>query len=135
MIRRLVEQKRVRRPEQHARDGKSCPFAARQDARLDELGTLIAAAAPHQTHLVLSCAASQAALCEAAERFAPLGCDRVVFTKLDEAVNFGILINVLRRLNSRLSFVTTGQEVPDHIEPASAERIARLVMGAEAVSR
>jgi flagellar biosynthesis protein FlhF len=52
----------------------------------------------------------------------------VIFTKLDEAVNFGVLVNVARRIEARLSFVTTGQEVPDKIERGAPERIARLVL-------
>ena len=63
----------------------------------------------------------------------PLGCDRVLFTKLDEAVNFGVLINITSRLSARLSFVTTGQEVPDHIEPGNADRLARFVLGQESL--
>ncbi len=103
----------------------------RDSGRLDELHALVSAARPHQTHLVLSSTASHAALTEAARLFAPLGCDRVIFTKLDEAVNFGVLVNLIRQIDAKLSFVTTGQEVPDHIEPGNADRLARFVMGAD----
>lgn len=109
--------------------------APRDVARLNELKALIGAAAPHQTHLVLSSSSAEASLLDAAERFAPLGCDRVILTKLDEAVSFGVVVNVLKRLNTRLSFVTTGQEVPDHIEAMTPDRFARLVMGAETLAR
>jgi flagellar biosynthesis protein FlhF len=109
--------------------------APKDAARLGELRALIGAASPHQTHLVLSSSTAEASLLDAAERFAPLGCDRVILTKLDEAVSFGVVVNVLKRLNTRLSFVTTGQEVPDHIEAVTPDRLARLVMGAETLSR
>ncbi len=99
--------------------------------RLDDLRAVIAAAAPHQIHLVLSSAVSEAALRVAAERFAPLGCDRLILTKLDEAVNFGVLVNAARHIDARLSFVTTGQEVPDQIEAGNADRLARLVLAGE----
>jgi flagellar biosynthesis protein FlhF len=107
----------------------------RDAPRLDELRALLAAASPHQTHLVLSSAAAEASLLDAADRFAPLGCDRVILTKLDETVSFGVVINVLRKLSTRLSFVTTGQEVPDHIQPGNSDRLARLVLGAETIAR
>lgn len=109
--------------------------APRDETRLRELRSLIAAASPHQTHLVLSSSCAENSLLDAAERFAPLGCDRVILTKLDETVSFGVVVNVLRRLNTRLSFVTTGQEVPDHIESMTPDRFARLVMGTETISR
>ncbi len=96
--------------------------------RLDELRRFIEAACPDQVHLVLSGASSQSVLLEAARRFAPIGAQHVIFTKLDEAVNFGVLINVARKVDATLSFVTTGQEVPDHIEVGRADRLARLVV-------
>jgi len=97
-------------------------------ARLDELREHLDAAKPHETHLVLSAAAGERALISAAERFAPLSPNRVILTKLDEAVSFGVLLNVLRRVDRRLSFVTTGQEVPDHIESGKPDRLARMIL-------
>ncbi len=96
--------------------------------RLDELRQFIAAARPHQTHLVLSSTTSQNVMLDAAARFASVRPDRVIFTKLDEAVNFGVLVTVARRIALRLSYVTTGQEVPDHIELGRPDRLARLVL-------
>lgn len=98
------------------------------DARLDELRAFVDAANPHQTHLVLSSTSSESALLHTAERFVCVKPTRVIFTKLDEAVNFGTLVNVGRRINAALSYVTTGQEVPDRIEQGRADRIARLVL-------
>ncbi len=100
----------------------------RNTERLAELSEFLAAAGPTETHLVLSTAASQDVLVNAAEAFAMLRPNRVILTKLDEAVNFGVVVNVMQRLESRLSFVTTGQEVPDHIEPGHAERLARMIL-------
>ena len=100
----------------------------RDAGRLDELQALLDAARPDETHLVLSGASSEAVLMQAAERFGQLAPNRVLFTKLDEAVNFGVLVGVASRVRLKLSYVTTGQEVPDHIEPGSAERLARMVL-------
>ena len=44
-------------------------------------------------------------------------------------VSFGVVVNAARTIGKQLSFITTGQEVPDHIEPGRADRIARLVLG------
>ena len=60
-----------------------------------------------------------------------MGVDRIVLTKLDEAVSFGVLINIMQQVGTELSFVTTGQEVPDHIEVGRPRRLAELVLGAE----
>jgi flagellar biosynthesis protein FlhF len=55
---------------------------------------------------------------------------KVAVTKLDEAASFGVIVNVLNDIDLSLSFLTTGQEVPDHIEPGRARRLAELLMGA-----
>jgi flagellar biosynthesis protein FlhF len=82
-------------------------------------------------HLVLSSTSSQRVLLQEAAAFADVGADRIVLTKLDEAVSFGVLINVMQAVGKSLSFITTGQEVPDHIEVGRPRRLAELVLGAE----
>ncbi len=97
--------------------------------RLAELRAVVDAARPHETHLVLSGTASERVLLREAEAFSSLGPDRVVLTKLDEAVAFGMLVSVVRRIGRRISWVTTGQEVPRDIERATGSRLADLVLG------
>lgn len=101
----------------------------RDDVKLEELAKFIEAAQAHEVHLVLSSTCSQAVLMEAAERFSRVRTDSIIFTKLDEAVSFGVLLNVLRKVNKKLSYVTTGQEVPHQIEAGNPSRLAALVMG------
>jgi flagellar biosynthesis protein FlhF len=81
-----------------------------------------------EVHLVLSCTGHPAQLVDVAEKFASLGVRRVVFTKLDEAVGLGVILNVIRKLNLQLSYLTTGQDVPDDIEVGHRRRIAELVL-------
>ncbi|MCA9291516.1 MAG: hypothetical protein KDA25_10330 [Phycisphaerales bacterium] len=100
-------------------------------SRLDELADFIDAADPHEVHLVLSSTASEKVLLKEAEAFSVIDYDKVVLTKLDEAVSFGMILNVMQTIGKRLSFVTTGQEVPDHIELGRADRIAELILGGQ----
>lgn len=97
--------------------------------KLDELGAFIDAADPHEVHLVLSSTASERVLLQEAESFGALRADRIILTKLDEAVSFGMLVNVMQRVGKQLSFLTTGQEVPEHLEAGSSDRLASLVLG------
>jgi flagellar biosynthesis protein FlhF len=98
-------------------------------SRLTELREFLAAAAPHEVHLVLSSTAGEKVLMREAEAFGEIGIDKIVLTKLDEAVSFGMVVNVVRQAGKRLSFITTGQEVPHHIEPGRPERLAELILG------
>lgn len=98
-------------------------------ARLEEIREFAKAADPHEVHLVLASTCSEQVLMRTIERFSAVEADRVIFTKTDEAVSLGVLINVMRKAGKELSFITTGQEVPDHIEAGSPERLAALVLG------
>lgn len=97
-------------------------------ARLSELAAFVQASRPHETHLVLSTTVSEGVLRKTCERFGALSPTRVLFTKLDEAVQLGSLVGALARTKLPVSFVTTGQEVPDQIELASSDRLARAVL-------
>ncbi len=55
--------------------------------------------------------------------------DKVIFTKLDEAAHVGVVLNVLRKVNKSLSYITTGQDVPDDIEVGKGRRLAQLILG------
>lgn len=103
----------------------------KDDPRISELKDFLDAARPDQVHLVLSTTAREAALREAIEKFGALGARQLIFTKLDEAVGFGVILNVLRSFDMRLSYLTMGQSVPDDIEIGSARRVAELILGGE----
>lgn len=103
----------------------------KDDPRITELKQFLDAARPDQVHLVLSTTAREAAIRQAIEKFGVLGARQLIFTKLDEAVGFGVILNVLRSVDLRLSYLTTGQSVPDDIEVGSARRVAELLLGAE----
>jgi flagellar biosynthesis GTPase FlhF len=76
-------------------------------------------------------ATGDASVVDVAERFAPCGYDRLVVTKLDEAIKLGVVLDVLSRIQTELSFVTTGQEIPRDIEVADSARLASLILGEE----
>jgi flagellar biosynthesis protein FlhF len=97
--------------------------------RIEELSEFLAAAEPHEVHLVLSSTAGEKVLLREAEAFGVVGIDKVVLTKLDEAVSFGMLVNVIRQIGKEFSFFTTGQEVPHQIEVGQPGRLAELVLG------
>lgn len=100
----------------------------KDDTKLTELGKLLKAAAPHEVHLVLPGNYSRAAIIDATKRFALLGVNRVIFTKLDETVGFGTILACLQQVNATLSYVTAGQSVPDDIAEADGSVLAGLIM-------
>ena len=100
----------------------------RDAIRLNELKCFFEAVRPHEVHLVLSGTCGPRVLTETLERFGVLGIDRVIFSKLDEAVGFGTILSCLSRAQARLSYLTTGQDVPDDIEVGRGRRVAELIV-------
>ena len=97
--------------------------------RLSQLRGFIAAAAPDEVHLVVSAGAGRRSMLCAVERFLPLGANRVVVSKMDEAETFGGVLNIAAACTGTpLSYVTTGQDVPDDLALADARMLARWVM-------
>ena len=97
--------------------------------RLAELREFIDSAHPHEVHMVLSATAGEKVLGKEASAFGSVGVNKVILTKMDEAASLGPIVSLLRQINRPVSFITTGQEVPDHLESAKSERLAALVMG------
>lgn len=120
---------RSQRDVQRLDDLKEFLDLARRVARLGRMPAESTDESSLEVHLVLSCTAHPSQLIEVAEKFSSLGIDRVVFTKLDEALGLGVILNVIRRLNLKLSYLTTGQDVPDDIEVGQRRRIAELILG------
>ena len=75
--------------------------------------------------------ASVLRLKETAEKFSGLGVTSLLLTKLDEAASLGSLLALSQAAQLPLSYLTTGQNVPDDIEPADEHRLARLILGQE----
>ncbi len=106
----------------------------RDEVKIRELADFLGEARPDEVHLVLSAVAGERSLRAAVERFAVARADRLILTKLDEADGLGGILAVIGQANLPVSYLTTGQAVPDDIEPADRRRLARLVLGHEVVS-
>jgi len=100
----------------------------RDDPKLDQLKRFIEVSNPHEVHLVLSATSSEPVLNEIVRRFTQVRTDRLIFTKLDEAVSFGVMLNVAASAGRGLSYITTGQEVPHQIEASKPRRLAQIIL-------
>jgi flagellar biosynthesis protein FlhF len=91
------------------------------------LKQVLEAAPQVEVHLVQSATSQESVVTECFKQFAPLGIDRALFTKLDEAVHFGLLFNCSVRHQIPFSYFTTGQNVPEDIEVAAQDKVIRLI--------
>ncbi len=97
---------------------------------MDELARFIAAIRPDECHLVLSATTKFKDLEKIIERYQEVFFNRLLFTKLDETSIYGALYNILKLKRIPLSYLATGQGVPDDIEIADPkEFIKRIFRG------
>jgi flagellar biosynthesis protein FlhF len=101
----------------------------RDELKIQELKGLLAEANVDEVFLVMSLVASVSGLQAIAEKFKSVNTTSMILTKLDEAPAMGSLLSVARKIPLPVSYLTTGQDVPDDIEAANAGRMARLVLG------
>jgi flagellar biosynthesis protein FlhF len=96
--------------------------------KMNELRQFLEAVPPHETHLVISTTVGRQTAVGILEKFGEFKVDRVILTKLDEAVGFGTILSVLQKTKQKLSYVTMGQAVPDDIEPGEPRKLAELIV-------
>ncbi|MNX80124.1 Flagellar biosynthesis protein FlhF [compost metagenome] len=82
---------------------------------------------PREVHLVLSATTNRTNLARITEAFEPVGIDRVIFTKIDETGSFGAMLSTAHSFAKPVSYLTTGQSVPDDIRTADAVAMARML--------
>jgi flagellar biosynthesis protein FlhF len=100
----------------------------RNAMQVNELKSLVAATGC-EAHLVLPASTRERDILDQIERFASVGIDRLLFTKLDETTSYGTLFNVAASTSLPLSYFSTGQKVPEDLEAVTAEGlIARILI-------
>lgn len=62
------------------------------------------------------------------EKFGIMPIKRLIFTKLDESIEYGAVLNQLIRTKVPASYFTNGQEIPENIESATLERLVDLIL-------
>ncbi len=96
-----------------------------------EIADLVSAANPAEVHLVISASADHRVINETVENFRAAGPNRIIFSKLDEAVVYGHLVNVVHQSGLPISYLTMGQNVPEDIVLANNMQLAGMVFTGE----
>ena len=78
--------------------------------------------------LVLSATTKDSDTNEITRKFGSMPLDSIVFTKLDESSSYGSIFNHAIRFKKPVSYLTTGQNVPEDIELATKERLVDLLL-------
>ncbi len=97
-------------------------------SRIEELKKMMTDDLDISSHLLLSVATTESEMNKAAINFSLLQFQSYIFTKIDEAERCGSVINQIMKLPLPISYITTGQNVPEDIERASKEKILNLLL-------
>ena len=80
-----------------------------------------------ETYLVLNSTSDYKVMLDVAEKFKVLNYDALIFTKLDEAITYGNLVNLVSKTGVPIKYLTNGQVIPDDIIAADSQFIANMI--------
>jgi len=103
-------------------------YGAREMDAAPDLAEFFAAHREIDVHLVLSSTMKTADLLAAADRYAIFGPSKLVLTRCDETESFGPIIDLCFHTGLPVSFLGTGQQIPEDIEPADSLQLARRIL-------
>jgi len=101
----------------------------RNKQQMKELETMIEVSKADEIYLVISAATSRKNCIDILNNYSFLNDYKLIFTKFDEAPSAGIILNARKMSGKSLSYITTGQNVPDDIELMNVEKIAKFILG------
>jgi flagellar biosynthesis protein FlhF len=96
--------------------------------QLAELQALLEIDPYIETHLVMSTTTKYRDALEIVNKFSICSPQKFLFTKVDEASNLGTIFNLLYQFPATLSYITTGQNVPDDISLVNPNELAKLML-------
>jgi len=101
--------------------------------QIAELRTFVDKADTKNIHLVISATTKNKDIKYIIEGYQILHYNSIIVTKLDETSTYGSILNILENAKIPLSFVSTGQNVPDDIKELSADKIVSLILGEDTI--
>ncbi len=101
---------------------------AREENRLRYVERLLDGCHDLETMCVLPAPSNERELSALTQAYRRFDCSRLVVTKLDKAGFLGPVLNEAYRAGLPLGFLTGGARVSDEVEPASARRLAWMLL-------
>ncbi len=107
--------------------------SSKNTMQISELRAFIDKVKTENIHLVISCTTKNKDIDVIVNGYKPLNYNNIIITKLDETSTYGSILNIVESAKKPISFITTGQNVPDDIKLLTAEEITKLILGEDKV--
>lgn len=107
-------------------------FSHRNEAQAEDMKKMIQGLGKgyeKEVYLVLSATTKYRDLVEIADVYKEISDYKLIFTKLDETSAYGNILNIKLYSGAQLSYMTTGQNVPDDIEVFDTQKIVKQLLG------
>jgi len=82
-----------------------------------------------ETFLVLAVTSKQKDMMDIYEQFSSIQISKFIFTKVDETSSYGSIYNMIQAYKLPVAYITNGQNVPDDLIEASAEKLMKTIVG------
>ncbi|BAH06117.1 flagellar biosynthesis protein FlhF [Clostridium kluyveri] len=107
--------------------------SSKNEMQISELRAFIDKVQTSNVHLVISCTTKNKDIDVIVNGYKKLNYSDIIITKLDETSTYGSILNILQLAKKPISFVTTGQNVPEDIKIMEPEELAKLVLGEDII--
>lgn len=101
----------------------------KNNEQIDELNLLLQKTKNCGKYLVLSMTTKCKDLISIVDTYSKITDYNIIFTKSDETITKGIILNICYLTGKTLSYITNGQNVPEDIEIIKPEEIAKALLG------
>ena len=107
--------------------------SSKNEMQISELRAFIDKVNTSNVHLVISCTTKNRDIDVIINGYKKLNYNDIIITKLDETSTYGSILNIVQLAKKPISFVTTGQNVPEDIKIMEPEELAKLVLGEDII--
>lgn len=101
--------------------------------QISELRAYIEKINSNNINLVISCTTKAKDITNIVKGYGILNYENVIITKMDETSTYGSILNIVSSAKKPISFITTGQSVPDDIKTLSSIELAKLILGEDSI--
>lgn len=84
-----------------------------------------------EIYLVISAATKYTDLIKIVDTYNDITDYNIIFTKLDETISLGNILNIKMYSQKELAYITSGQNVPDDIEAFDAQSLVKQLLGGQ----
>lgn len=107
--------------------------SSKNTMQISELRAFIDKAKASKVHLVISATTKNRDIKIITEGYKSINYDYVIITKLDETCTYGSILNICHKAQAPISFITTGQNVPEDIKTPTDSEVLNLILGEKSV--